>query len=270
VTVTSDAVWVANYQDETVTSIDQRSGHSVTIAVDGHPTGVVEHRGTIWVWTVEGRIVPVDPRYDSSGTSVSLVAEIPKEQNASGPDNGGRIGGGIAVGGGFLWIAAPPTTVIRVAETDLRRRLAVTPDSGVEGAIVYHDGAAWAAGANQVVPIDAASGIPSTEAIVGVVRDVSYGDGSLWVVSGGPAHADVAQALRRVDPVTRLVQATIGVGSDPVSVAAAAGSVWVADRTDGTIERVDTAHNRVAATIRVSGKPTALSAGTNGVWVAAR
>ncbi len=261
--VANDSVWVANYRDQTVTRIDRTTGHSVTIPVRGHPTGIAAFRDAIWVWTLEGLLVPIDPRYDSAGNPVSLAAEIVGARGA---------GGRITAGGGFLWIAAPGTTLIRVDAANARNRhLPIVPDEGVQGAIAYHDDQVWVAGAYEVFPIAAETGIPGTGANVGSVRDLAFGAGSVWAVSGGPAHAGgVVQALRRIDPHTRLVQATIPVGSDPVAVAVADGSIWVASRTDGTIERVDPAQNRVVDTIALGAKPTALAPDADGVWVAVR
>ena len=101
------------------------------------------------------------------------------------------------------------------------------------------------------------------------MRGLAFGVGSLWVVSGGPGHiGGVRQALRRVDTETRLIQTTIPVGSDPVAVAVAAGSVWVASRSDRAIARVDAEQNRVVDTLRLGSAPIALAADQNGVWVA--
>src|SRR5262249_9504372 len=145
----------------------------------------------------------------------------------------------------------------------------IVPDDGVTGAIVYRDGNAWLAGGDRVFPIAAATEVPGPGAMVGLVQDLAFGARSLWVVSGQPGHVGgIVQALRRVDPYTGLVQATIAVGSDPVSVAVAADSVWVAARSDGIIERVDPARNGVVDTITVGAKPTALASDEGGVWVA--
>jgi DNA-binding SARP family transcriptional activator/DNA-binding beta-propeller fold protein YncE len=269
-TVADNSVWVANYRDATVTRIDRATGHSVTIPVGGHPTGIAALGDAVWVWTLEGLLVPIDPRYDSAGKPLSFAAEIAGARGSEiGPQT---LGGRVTAGAGFLWIAAPPTTVIRVDAATPRNRLPpIVPDEGVQGAISYHDGQVWVAGAYEVFPITAETGIPDTGASVGVVRDLAFGAGSLWVVSGGPAHVGgVSQALRRLDPHTGLVQATIPVGSDPVAVAVAGGSVWVAARTDGTIERVDPKTNRVVDTIAVGAKPIALAPEDDGVWVAVR
>jgi DNA-binding SARP family transcriptional activator/streptogramin lyase len=260
ITVTDDAVWVANYRDQTVTHIDRATGQSATVAVGGHPTGITAYRGKIWVWTLEGLLVPINRRHDRPGTAVSLAREI----------IGRRAGGRITAGGGYLWISAPGTTVIRVDAANTRIRKPIVPDDGVTGAIVYRDGNAWVAGGDHVFPIAAETGLPGSGARVGPVGDLAFGAGSLWVVSGVPGHTGgIVQALRRVDPYTGLPQATTAVGSVPVSVAVAADSVWVAARSEGIIERVDPAQNRVVDRIAVGAKPTALVSDEDGVWVAA-
>src|SRR5262249_13860660 len=178
--------------------------------------------------------------------------------------------GRIAAGGGFLWVTAPGTTVIRVEPANLRRPLRIVPDSGARGPIVFQDGEAWVAGSGgDVVPIDTRSGVPGDPVSVGGVRGLAFGGGSVWVVSGGPGHiGGVRQALRRVDTESRLVETTVPVGSDPVGVAFGEGSIWVASRSDRQIKRVDAEQNRVVDSLRIGSAPIALAADQNGVWVA--
>jgi DNA-binding SARP family transcriptional activator/streptogramin lyase len=259
-----DSVWVANYRDQTVTQVDPVNGHRAVIPVGGHPTGMVAYRGTVWVWTLEGLLVPIDPRYGSAGKPVSLVHGI-----IGARSRGGRI----TTGGGFLWIAARPTTVIRVDAVNPRdRRRFLAPDEGVQGAIAYHGGKVWVGGAYRVFAIAPdMETIASSGANVGVVRDLAFGAGSLWVVSGASGgFGGVVPALRPIDPHTGVVQATITVGVDPVAVAVAADSVWVASRSDGILERVDPAQDRVVDTTRVGASPVALAADKDGLWVAVR
>jgi DNA-binding SARP family transcriptional activator len=272
--VARGSLWVANEQDETVTRIDPATGRSVVVAVGGHPTGLVAAPGTIWVWTLEHTLVPIDPRFDSAGAAIRLAADVigmRAEGGSTGVGGGVTLRGGVAVGGGFVWAAAPLVTIVRVDANDLSQRKAIVPDYGVQGAIAYKDGRLWVGGGDQVFPIVAATGVPEVGARVGVVRDLAFGAGSLWVVSGGVAHVGgIDQALRRVDPSSQLVLATIAVGSDPEAIAVAGGSVWVASRTDGAIERVNPGRNLVVETIALGAKPVALAAAPNGVWVATR
>jgi sugar lactone lactonase YvrE len=251
---------VANYRDETVTRISRSTGSSVTIAVQGHPTGITALRDRVWVWTLERALVAIDPRFDSAGHPISLTAEIAGALNP---------GGEITAGQGYLWVAAPLTTVIRVGAMDGRNPHAIIPDGGVEGAIAYRSGELWVAGVAGVFPISAKTGTSGLGSNVGMVQDLAFSNRGLWVVSGAPGHLhDIAQALRRIDPETGIPIATIAVGNDPVAVAAAGGSIWVASRSDGMIERVDPTKDRVVARITVGSKPIAIAPDGDGVWVA--
>ena len=255
------SVWVANYRDETVTRIDRTTGRSVFIDVGAHPTGLAALGDTLWVWTIEGLLVPIDPRFDRAGAPIDLRAQAPQS----------RAPREMAAGGGFLWVTAPETTVVRVNPKSPQRAKRFTPDAGAHGAIAFQAGEAWVAGANQVVPIAARTGIAGSGITVGSpVLDLAPTAGSLWVISGAPAAATTQGALRRIDLRDRLVRTTITVGSDPVAVAAARGSIWAASGSDGTIDRVDPAREQVVDTIHVGASPTALAADEAGVWVAVR
>jgi DNA-binding SARP family transcriptional activator len=260
--VTSDSVWVANGRDRAVTRIRRTTGESVTIPVGGHPIDLVSYRDTIWVLTLENTVVPVDPQYDEPATPVIAVGQRTQP--------GYRGAGRIAAGGGYLWITVPGSTVIRVDPAKPGPRLPIVPDAGARGPIVFHGDEAWVAGSGDVVPIAAASGIPGAAINAGSARGLAFGDGSLWVVSGGPGHVGgVKQALRRINPQSHLVETTIPTGGSPIAVTVAAGSIWVAGGSDRAVYRVDPAQNRVVDTLRLGSSPTDLAPDQRGIWVLA-
>src|SRR5262249_34493578 len=159
-------------------------------------------------------------------------------------------GGQIRVGDGDLWLAAPLATLIRVDAADGRNPHPILPDGGVQGAIAYKDGQLWVAGGGGVYPISTETEASGPGIPVGAVHDLAFGAGSLWALSGGLAQSGTgAPALRRIDPETGIPVETISVGNDPVAVAAAGGSIWVASRSDRLLERVDPASDRVVARI---------------------
>jgi DNA-binding SARP family transcriptional activator len=269
--VADDSLWVANYRDETVTRIDRSTGESHDIAVGGHPTGLAEDQGTIWVWTLERQLVPI--RFERAGNSGSLgrkIAHLAAQTRGITPDAPRRLesGGKLISGGGFLWVTVPPTTVIRVSLTGPARAKAILPDDGVRAAVAYRNGDAWVVGFTEVFPIEASTGFPGVGTDVGHGRDLAFGAGSLWVVSGSDVNQRVGAGLRRVDLHGRVVDAKIDVGSDPVAVASEGGSIWVASRSDRSIRRVDPAKNRVVKIIALGAPPAALAADRDGVWVA--
>jgi DNA-binding SARP family transcriptional activator/DNA-binding beta-propeller fold protein YncE len=261
-TVTDDSVWVANYRDQTVTRIDPATGPKAAIPVGGHPSGIAAYRGTIWVWTLEGLLARIDPRYDSASNPIRLA---PTGGTVKAP-------GKIAVGEGFLWITVPDVTVLRVDPAHPDRAQTIVPDWGAGGPIAERAGEAWAAGSSYggyVFPIDVRTRLPGSGiAVGGPVHDLAVGAGSLWVLSGGAVREQPYPALREVDLHDQLVRSTVAVGNDPVALADAAGSIWVASAREETISRVDPSRGRVVETIKVGASPTALAADRDGIWVA--
>ena len=63
------------------------------------------------------------------------------------------------------------------------------------------------------------------------------------------------------------IRAEYSVGRDPSAIAVGAGSVWVANRLDGTVSRVTRARREVVP-IPVGGEPTGLAYGAGSLWVA--
>ena len=116
------------------------------------------------------------------------------------------------------------------------------------------NGNLWVGGYSQVFPIAARSGIEGTGITVGLVRDLAFGAGSLWVVSGletgQQGVRDGAAARRRP---SRVIRTTIALGTNPVAVEVADGSVWLA--SGKTIRRVDPENDQVIEAIPVGATP---------------
>ena len=91
----------------------------------------------------------------------------------------------------------------------------------------------------------------------------------LRVTDDGPSVVKVtAPALVAIDPKTNRVVASIPVGSKPVAVAVAYGSVWVGDAADGTVSRVDPAKRATIRTIGIAAPAVDLATGARSVWAA--
>jgi DNA-binding SARP family transcriptional activator/DNA-binding beta-propeller fold protein YncE len=262
-TVAFDSLWVANYRNETVTRINLTTDDEHTFPIGGHlhPLSLAAVEGRVWVWTLEGLLVPIDPHYDTTGDPIRLAVYLPRGRLTGTP------AGEITDGGGFLWITAPGTTVIRVDPSTPERVLPIIPDAGADGPVAFREGKLWVGGYGTVFPIDAETGVWGHGTRVGGVWDIAVTADSLWVASGG-----LTRALRRVDLPSRIVDETIPVGDRPVAVAPAAGSIWVASRDDGegTVYRIDPADDRVVDTIAVGSIPTAIVGNKDGVWIAVK
>src|SRR5205823_1514296 len=74
---------------------------------------------------------------------------------------------------------------------------------------------------------------------------IAVGYGSVWVTDGGQ------QTVLRIDPRTRRIAQTIGLGTDVRTLAVGFSSIWVAGGDSAAVTRIDPSTNRVAATIPI-------------------
>lgn len=157
--------------------------------------------------------------------------------------------GGIAVGGGAVWVANTfPHTVTRI-DPQSNAVVATIPITG--SADLFH----------------------------GPTR-MGFGRGSLWVLDG----TFDCSCLHRLDPSINREVATIPLGVPgyqgriaPLGIAVQPDAIWVAlrqgteDATDGAVVRVDPRTNEVVAVIGAGtnpefGGPTRITAGPAAVW----
>ncbi len=75
-----------------------------------------------------------------------------------------------------------------------------------------------------------------------------------------------ADAVGLIDPGSGRITDQYRVGHSPETVVAGAGSVWAANRLDGTVTRID--RDRAVTTIDVGGEPSGLAFGAGSLWVA--
>jgi class 3 adenylate cyclase/DNA-binding beta-propeller fold protein YncE len=86
---------------------------------------------------------------------------------------------------------------------------------------------------------------------------------------GGASGAIVpSQSLGVIDPTTNKVIATVELPGRAADLAIGDGSVWAADRLDGTVLRIDPKSHRVVKTIGVGFTPEAVAVGKDAVWAA--
>jgi YVTN family beta-propeller protein len=85
-------------------------------------------------------------------------------------------------------------------------------------------------------------------------------EGSIWVAYGD-------HGVARIDPKTNQMIAQVAVGRDPIGIGFAGGSIWSANRADGTLSRIDPSTSRVTDTVRVGGKPYVLATAAGSLWV---
>lgn len=76
--------------------------------------------------------------------------------------------------------------------------------------------------------------------------------------------------VSRVDPETHVVRQTIPVGALPNEVTVTGDDVWVVNFGDGTVTRINAKTNMPVGRVVVGNQPVAIASGPTGVWVANR
>lgn len=251
IAVGRDAVWVISLGAETLTRLNPDTGSvGPTVSTQGGPTNVaVDADGTIWVLNQfpEGTLVWIDASGSTladkqdvgAGTNDMAVGEgavwltnevdqtllrfdpqtndldtVLSARELKAPPQG------VAVGGGFVWIATG-RDVLRldpvdgeVDRTSLRFRVSD---------IAFGEGSLWASHISDDEVSKIAPGTLSALSIEApdAPGDIETGSGYVWVAH--PARGVVL----RVDPRSLSVKA-IDVGNAPEAIAADGGAVWIA------------------------------------------
>jgi DNA-binding SARP family transcriptional activator len=268
-------VWAGTRRDEIVTRFDAASHRTNTVHVPGQPVSLTREGQKVFVWTLENRLVPIkaDPSVQLAEKPVPLGADAERAfapiRGLAPPVRRAESAGRIMSGGGFIWVTVPPAYVLRVSLDHPARSIVVSPDNGVRPPIAYGQDGLWVTGYSDAFSIDkigapAANGVP-----VGHARDLTFGAGSLWVVSRPDMDQTLGSGLRRVDPNNReQLEKIRGVADYLVGVVWAAGSIWVASASERMVQRIDPATNEVVQEIPLGAVPVALAGDAEGVWVA--
>jgi YVTN family beta-propeller protein len=274
----SGSLWVVNLNDRTLTKIDP-AARSVVQSVGLHvgsglatPSLLIAAAGDgVWVWACHQTLFRVDPR------SGQVAEELEIFRN-SGAYSGFSCA--LAAEPGAAWVPMdyrPPAEyrpeVLHVeAPTD-------TPASISERFPVrapeesYRSAMTIGAGSIWVADHDGGAVRrmdPATGAITATVR---LGDSPSAMVFGhGSAWVanDVEDTVTRIDPRTTSVVRAISVGTDPVGLAIGPDAIWVANSGDGTVSRIDPATNTVTKTISVGHRPLGVAVAYGLVWVTIR
>jgi YVTN family beta-propeller protein len=168
------AVWVANYNDATVSRIDQAT-HAVaqTIPEVSTPSGIAVGLGAVWVAdNFDGTVSRIDPKVNRVVQPITV---------GNGPS-------GVAVGDGSVWVAnSSDGTLSRIDPiTDTAKTI---PLGGGATDVAVGEGAVWVSDAasgrvlrvnpqtDQIQPIDVGGTGPSA---------ITVGFGSVWTASYTP------------------------------------------------------------------------------------
>jgi streptogramin lyase len=254
VVASDEWVWVLNSNDGagTISKLDARARTvTSTFSVPGTPRSLVSAFGSLWVGTVEGRVLRVDPQTDLVERTWTLpnagASTLFEEDRGAG------------------WLAAGPNAVyagsvrsissIDPATSRLRHRPSTT-----WGRMAHGFGSIWIVAGQRIERLSAATMLRvATVRVTGFYVDVATGLGSVWLAD------DEGRAIVRVDPEREAVARTYDLGGAPFGVAVGAGAVWAAS-DDGTVARIDPMGDGLEL-IGVGGAPRSVDADERAVWV---
>jgi streptogramin lyase len=253
VAASDDWVWVLNSNDGagTISKIDATTrAVASTFSVPGTPRSLVSAFGSLWVGTVEGRVLRVDPSTDLVEHTWTLpnagASTVFEEDRGAG------------------WLAAGPKAVYAGSVRSIARIDPVTSqlrhrESTTWGPMAYGFGSVWIVG-TELQRLSGATMRPvATVPVAGRYADVATGHGSVWLAD------DEGRAIIRVDPAREAVARSYDLGGAPFGVAVGAGAVW-ATSEDGAVARIDPVRDDVQL-IAIGGAPRSLDAGRGAVWV---
>jgi DNA-binding beta-propeller fold protein YncE len=226
VAVGEGAVWVGNWTDGTVTRVDPATNRvtwQVTLNLslgEASPVGVAAGGGSVWV-------------ADNSSDEVWRLD--PAKGAILGTAHVGDTHEFIGFGEGGVWVSSEDGIVgeLDPATGTLTRSIAAGADADFLG---FSPGSVWVTnyGSEFLWRIDPATGAVAAKLKIGGggAQGVAFDGSSLWV-----AMYNLGQALR-IDPTSGRTLGRVIVGEKPRGLAVAAGSVWVANSTSGTVSRI--------------------------------
>jgi streptogramin lyase len=253
VAASDDWVWVLNSNDGagTISKLDAgtRAVES-TFSVPGTPRNLVSAFGSLWVGTVEGRVLRVDPETDL----VEHRWTLPNAGVSTAFDEDPGAGW-LAVSPDAIWAGSLRALSRIDPETSRLRR----QTSAAWGPMAYGFGSLWIAARNLVRISTATMRHVSTVEGADFGVDVAAGLGSVWLAD------DTHHAIVRVDPARGVVAGRYPLRGAPFGVAVGGGAAWAAS-DDGTVARIDPLGERIEV-IDVGGAPRSLDVADRSVWV---
>jgi YVTN family beta-propeller protein len=246
------AVWVADYNDDTVSRIDQATD-SVEGKIQGvsTPSGIAVGVGAVWVAnSFAGTVSRINPAVNRVVTTIPV---------GNGPS-------GVAVGDGSVWVTnSSDGTLSRIDPVTDKAKTIPLAGGATDVAVGYE--AVWVSDEahGQVLRIDPHAGQETQAISVGAgPTAITVGYDSVWVANS------LDGTISRIDPMTNQVVAKIPVGSAPNAIAVGAKGVWVANEFGDTVVRIDPETNSIARRIVVGNSPRGLAFAGGLVWVSAQ
>jgi class 3 adenylate cyclase/streptogramin lyase len=224
-----DKVWVANFEDGTIQSIDPSSNGAspaTALGFDQAPTGIAVGGGFVWITSsTTGFLYRVDPAQTHAITPIHLGVGVDE----------------VAYGEGAVWVTNGQSGAVLRIDPQNPQAAPGTVELGAgskPSGVAVGAGSVWVADSlgGTVARID-----PKRMAVVATIPllqgakpdQVAFGAGFVWVTEPD------ADAVLRIDPAANQPTTITGVGNGPAGIAAGNGFAWVANGLDGSIVKID-------------------------------
>lgn len=190
------------------------------------------------IWTVDEEFGTVTRIDDDTATVVATV------------EVGGYPSTAIAAAGSVWTLDAHLGSVTRIDPLTNATDSITLPRSSAQGIghIAGDDDTIWLAIDDEVLRIETATHVVEVVAqLPEQASGLAVAD-AIWV--------STSQGIVRVEPATNQAAAPMAVGGDPGALAYLDGTIWVADRRDGSVRAIDPVTLTVLQTIEVGGGAT--------------
>jgi class 3 adenylate cyclase len=245
-------LWVANFDDRTVQSIDVSSGTAAAAqgGVLANPTGIATGGGFVWI---------------TNGFAGQLVKLDPRQPNDMVPLDVGSGAAGVAYGFDHVWVAQPNEGVLlRIDPLNDEIERVTLPDGADPKDVAIGEELIWVADelGSRAFGVDPDTlTVERTVSLRAHPTRIATGGGFVWATS------TQANSLIRIDPNTGQTTTVADIGNGPLGVAADASGVWVANSRDGSVVRVDPNAARIVDRIELAAGPDDIAITPDGIWV---
>jgi streptogramin lyase len=254
------AVWIHNGDTGKLVRIDPSSNSLVaSIPVGQGPGQVAIGTGAVWVASVTSRTVSrIDPQTNQVVATIHVNAD----------------GGSVAVSPEAVWVTDLTNSALLRIDPQTNRVVATVPNQLAPSDVSFGAGAVWVS--NRGAPHNGLMRIDPQTATVQSQVDLAGADGlrctavvalaqTVWTVDLVLGDGS-SVVLKRIDPVTGTVKATVAVpNAVPLHFAADDNAVWTWG-PEG-LYRIDPRSNHIAGTLTETGG-AGIALGAGSVWFA--
>lgn len=247
------SIWVANYDDDTVSRIDPATREVVRVIGVSSPVDLAVGPGAIWV---AGGLDGIVSRIDVEANDVVAEIELP------GPGSFvSQTVHGVAATSGGVWAAVSGGDLVRIDSADNRPAGSIETGSD-QLAVAAGEGALWVVRPGRLLRIQPATAVITARLPVGsgFAHDVVTGDDGVHVLSDD---------IWIIDPRSATLRRTLSAGAYVTALADSPGpGLWAATYDGMLVHFTDTQSAEPPTKIFVGERPSGIVVDEGAVWVA--